>query len=111
MKKRLILCIVFIIMICVGTRIRFYKIDNQNLILFKKSSIHGSGSARADIIADFEKNGKETERLEPIRYIGSNTKGDYYLCEYVEADGTVTTYYAFDDNDLNSGIGAKVFWN
>lgn len=112
MKKRIIVAIVFgLLLVCIGSRLRFHTIDYQKVVLFNNPFEQGSGSARADILNAFDDKGKPSEKVKDIFYIGSNRKGIYYLCKYIETDGTMTEYYAFDDNDLNSTARAKVFWN
>lgn len=111
MKKRIFFIVLALILLVIISRLRFYTIDYQKTVLFSDPFEHGSGSARADILKSFDDNGKSPDKIKEISYIGSNSEGDFYICKYIEADGTVTEYYAFNDNDLNSGVRAKVFWN
>lgn len=112
MKKRGILVLILALMlVCIGSRLRICTIDNQTVVLLHNPFEHGSGSARADILKAFDENGKSSERVKEISYIGSSSEGVFYLCRYIEEDGDEIEYYAFDDNDLNSTARAKVLWN
>ena len=112
MKKRtVILVIIALMLVWIGSRFRICTIDSHKTVLFyDPSSVYGSGSARADILKAFDENGKSSELVEEISYIGSNSEGVFYLCKYKE-EGNEMEYYAFDDNDLNSTVRAKVFWD
>ena len=80
------------------------------MILFKNPFAIGNGSIRADILEDFEKNGKSSDNVKEIIYIGSNMDGAYFECQYINTDGTVAIYYGLDDNDLSSEKRAEVLW-
>ncbi len=110
-KKVIITCIIALMLVCIGSRLRIRTIDCQKVVLFDNPFEHGSGSARADILKAFDENGKSSELVKEVSYIGSNSKGVFYLCKYTDGDGKEIEYYAFDDNDFNSTVRAKVFWN
>ena len=112
MKKHYLLpgaLLLILLLLFLAVNIRFAEISGQRILLFQKN-YGGSASAGQDMRESFSENGKDPARVY-IRYIGSNRSGDYYLCEYTEADGSVTAYYGFDDGDLNSRVRAMVYWD
>lgn len=111
MKKRaIIVAVIALALACIGSRLRIRTIDDQKVVLFNHPFEHGSGSARADILKAFDENGKSSELVREISYIGSSGEGVFYLCRYAEEGGNETEYYAFDDSSLNSTARAKVLW-
>lgn len=108
--KIITISVVILILLFACTRIRIITVPNGKVILFKNPFETGNGSICADILEDFEKNGKSSDNVKEIIYIGSNMDGTYFECQYINTDGTVTIYYGLDDNDLNSDKPAKVLW-
>ncbi len=84
--------------------------NNNRIILFNDPFERGSGSARADIIDAFCEKGESAENIIEILYKGTSFDGVYYTCKYLQPDGSVIEFYAFDDNDLSSFDRATVFW-
>lgn len=108
--KIITISVVILILLFICTRIRIITVPNGKVILFNNPFKTGSGSVGADLLEDFVENGKSSDNVKDIIYIGSNMDGAYYECQYVETDGTVTIYYGLDDNDLNSDKRAEVLW-
>ena len=109
-KKSIACILVLMILLFVCSRIRIITISNGKVILFKNPFETGSGSVGADILEEFVENGKSSDNVKEIIYIGSNMDGAYYECQYIETNGTVTIYYGLDDNDLNSDKRVEVLW-
>ena len=108
--KMIFISVVILILLFACSRIRIITVPKGKVILFNNPFETGSGSAGADILEEFEKNGKSSDNVKEIIYIGSNMDGAYYECQYIETDGTVTIYYGLDDNDLTSDKRAEVLW-
>lgn len=108
--KIITISVVILILLFACTRIRIITVPNGKVFLFNNPFKTGSGSIGADLLEDFVENGKSSDNVKDIIYIGSNMDGAYYECQYVETDGTVTIYYGLDDNDLNSDKRAEVLW-
>ncbi len=111
MKKTYLLIgvsLLFLLLLFLAANVRLVEISGQQILLFHKD-YGGSASAGQDMRESFVENGKDPTKVY-IHYIGSNRSGDYYLCEYTEADGSITDYYGFDDGDLNSPVRAIVYW-
>lgn len=107
--KKVIAVLLVLLVVLLVTQIRVIHVSDQRIILFRKPSEGGGSSAGNAIRKAFSEAGKSPDRVF-IRYIGTNADGNYFLCEYTEADGSVTDYYAFDDGDPNSGIRVTVLW-
>ena len=103
-----VLLLLFLLLF-IASNIRLAEISGQRILLFQKN-YGGSARAGQDMREAFAENGKDPARVY-IRYIGSNRSGDYYLCEYTEVDGSISTYYGFDAGDLNTPGRAVVDWN
>lgn len=110
MGKIITISVVILILLFACSRIRIITVSNGKVILFNNPLKTGSGSVGADLLEDFVENGKSSDNVKDIIYIGSNMDGAYYECQYIETDGTVTIYYGLDDNDLNSDKRAEVLW-
>ena len=110
MGKIITISVVILILLFACSRIRIITVPDGKVFLFKNPFKTRSGSIGADILEDFVENGKSSDNVRDIVYIGSNMDGAYYECQYVETDGTVTIYYGLDDNDLNSDKRAEVLW-
>ena len=108
--KMIFISVVILILLFACSRIRIITVPKGKVILFNNPFETGSGSVGADILEEFEKNGKSSDNVNEIIYIGSNMDGAYYECQYIETDGTVTIYYGLDDNDLTSDKRAEVLW-
>lgn len=111
-KKAAVLLMVILVMVLVifTAHVRIIKLEDQRIFLFDHPFHHSGGSVGSDIRDSFDKAGKSSDRILNIEYIGTNSDGNYFECTYKEADGAVSTYYAFDDGDLNSTVRAAVLW-
>ena len=108
--RMITISVVILILLFICTRIRIITVPDGKVFLFNNPLKTGSGSIGADLLEAFIENGKSSDNVKDIIYIGSNMDGAYYECQYVETDGTVTIYYGLDDNDLNSDKRAEVLW-
>ena len=106
----ILIAVIAAFLLLFATHIRIIPVSDHTVLLMENPFFHGGSSAGNDIRISFDEAGKSAEGILDIAYIGTNSKGNYFKCTYQEADGSVSTYFAFDDGNPNSTIRATVLW-
>jgi len=106
----ILIAVIAAFLLLFAAHIRIIPVSGHTVLLMENPFFHGGSSAGNDIRISFDEAGKSAEGILDIAYIGTNSKGNYFKCTYQEADGSVSTYFAFDDGDPNSTIRATVLW-
>ena len=103
------LIILVLLLLLAATNLRVIKTPEHAMLLYHFPKERGGASAGNDIRNAFAQAGLDSDSVW-IYYVGTNADGNYFRCDYTEADGSVVRYYAFDDGDCNSGSRATVLW-